>query len=75
MGCCCDSPDNVASGEICGRTLEIGVRKATECSVCGELFCRILKDRNVEDKAERGGLDCEVSGRFKDYQEPFVTLN
>lgn len=44
----------VGVGRLCAR-------KAIECSVLGEMFCRILEDKNVEGDAGNGGLACEVS--------------
>ena len=44
-----------------GSTLELCARKDIECSMVGELFCRNLKDRNVESNADDGDVTSEVS--------------
>lgn len=35
--------------------------KAIKCSKLGELFCRLLEDRNVESNTDIRGLACEIS--------------
>jgi hypothetical protein len=40
----------------------IWVRKATECWELSGLFCRSLEDKNVEDKADNGGLVVKFQG-------------
>lgn len=45
LGSFCDRPDHVALGRIMEKTFELCARKAIECSMPGELFCRIWKIR------------------------------
>ena len=54
----CDGPDHAVLGRNLGR---LCARKAIECSVLGEMFCRILEGKNGEGNTEDGSLACEVS--------------
>jgi hypothetical protein len=38
--------------EDCGRTLELQVRRAIECSKFGELFYGSLEDKNIQRNTE-----------------------
>lgn len=42
------------------------VWKITECSELNKMFCEKLVDKNIERKADDGGLACGVSERFRD---------
>lgn len=59
MGHCHDRADHVFWEDF-KMTLEYCVRKATECSMLGELFCRNLEDKNVEGNAVHGCLASEL---------------
>lgn len=58
---------NIRFVKDCGVILKLWARKTIECSELGELFCGILKDKNVESKADDGGLDYKIPEAFKDY--------
>jgi hypothetical protein len=42
--------------------LELYARKAFECSMLAELFCRSSEDKKVKGSVESGGLACDTSG-------------
>lgn len=62
--------------EDCGRILEFWTRKGICVESSVGIFCRSLKDKNVEGSVEDRGLACKVSGgSLKTQSEPFVILN
>ena len=45
----CDRSDNVIGGGGVEGLWNLGLEKNFECSKYGELFCKSLEDKNVED--------------------------